>query len=401
MISVTEAIEKIKSKFSLLTEEQVSLDNAHGRVLANDLTSRLSHPPVEVSAMDGYAVRACDVEKVPVILKQIGMSQAGAGFSGTVGAGETVRIFTGAPLPSGADSIVIQENTESQDGVVNVLESVVVGKFVRAKGLDFNEGDVLLKAGRILSARDLGLAAAMNYPWVSVRRRPKVAIVATGDEVVMPGEPMTSSQIISSNSIAVAGYVRALGGDALSLGIAKDDPDHLKYILAGAKGADMLMTIGGASVGDFDFVRDVAGDQLSFYKIAMRPGKPLIFGHVNGVPLLGLPGNPVSAGVTSFLFLKTAFDAMLGAGDGQRPVETALAGINISANTVRQDYIRATLAIDDLGNRVATPFQGQDSSMLARFAHADCLIKRPPHAVAVQQGDKIEIIVFPEGLIRF
>jgi len=401
MISVAEAIEKIKSGFDLLTEEQVSLDNAHGRVLANNLTSRLSHPPVEVSAMDGYAVRARDVEKVPVKLKQIGMSQAGAGFSGTVGAGETARIFTGAPLPNGADSIVIQENTEAQDGVIKVLESVSSGKFVRAKGLDFNEGDVLLKAGRVLSARDLGLAAAMNYPWVSVRRRPKIAIVATGDEVVMPGETMTSSQIISSNSIAVAGYVRALGGDALSLGIAKDTPEHLKQVLAGAKGADMLITIGGASVGDFDFVRDVAGDQLTFYKIAMRPGKPLIFGQVNSVPLLGLPGNPVSAGVTSFLFLKTAFDVMLGCGDGQRPVESALAGIDIPANNVRQDYIRATLFIDDLGNRVATPFQGQDSSMLARFAHADCMIKRPPHAEAVEQGGKLEIIVFPEGLIRF
>lgn len=402
MISVAEAIAKVKSGFSLLAQEQVSLENALGRVLANDLTSRLSHPPVAVSAMDGYAVRAEDVKTVPVTLKQIGLSQAGGGFPGTVGVGETVRIFTGAPLPSGADSIVMQENTERKDNVITVLKSVTAGKFVRPKGLDFSEGDVLLEKGRVLSARDLGLAAAMNYPWLCVRRRPRVAIVATGDEVVMPGESMASSQIVSSNSIAVAGYIKALGGEALNLGIAKDTPEHLAETLTGAKGADLLVTIGGASVGDFDFVREVTDEnEVGFYKIAMRPGKPLIFGQVGTTPLLGLPGNPVSAGVTSFLYMKTAFDVMLGTGDGERPLMSALSGIDLAENDQRQDYLRAMLATNGDGDLIATPFQGQDSSMMARFAAADCLIVRPPHAQAVKKGEKIQIITFPDGLMRF
>ncbi len=402
MISVAQALEHVTAAFSPLPAERVGLSNALGRVLSDDVASRVTQPPSDVSAMDGYAVRAADVASVPVTLSRIGVAAAGQAFDGGLGAGQAVRIFTGAPVPKGADTIVIQENTEAKGEDVVVRQGAEPGKFIRPAGLDFAEGRVLLAAGRVLSARDIGMAAAMNVPWLSVRRRPRVAVLATGDELVMPGEPRTRDQIISSNSLAMAAYVRVLGGEPINLGIAADDVKILRTLIAGAHGADMLVTIGGASVGERDLVRrvlDQEGLELAFHRVAMRPGKPLIFGRLGPLAVLGMPGNPVSAGVSSVIFLKPAMEAMLGLpGAGGEP-PTALLGRDLDANDERQDYLRATLANDTGGNPVATPDVRQDSSMMAIFAAADCLVVRPPHAAPAEAGERVEIVPLRPGFL--
>ena len=395
MISVAEALAKVVEGVSRVSTEQVPLPAALGRVLAEDVSSRVSHPPVAVSAMDGYAVRSDDVENVPVTLKRIGQSAAGAGYQGSVGCGETVRIFTGAPVPDGADAIVIQEDTETDAEKITIKEPAPEGHFIRQAGLDFKQGDVLLHAGTIMSARDIGLAGAMNVPWLMVRRRPRIAYAATGDEVVMPGDPLGPDQVISSNSIALDAYIRVLGAKPINLGIARDNEESLRQVLDGAKGADLLVTTGGASVGDFDLVKKVLGDDgidLGFYKVAMRPGKPLIFGRLKGIPVLGLPGNPVSAGVTSVIFLKAAIDEMLGIGNADVGPRTALLGRDLEENDHRQDYLRAKLSHDEDGHLVVTPFEKQDSAMMAWLAEADCLVVRPPNAKAAKKGEPAEII---------
>jgi len=329
-------------------------------------------------------------------------SAAGAGFKGKVGARECVRIFTGAPLPEGTDAVVIQENAQADDATVTMNESAKPGAWVRPAGLDFKAGQVLLKAGRVLSARDIGLAAAMNVPWLRVRRRPRVAIIATGDEVVMPGDPVGPDQIVSSNSVALAAYVTALGGEPINLGIARDTAESLKALVAGVKGADLLVTSGGASVGDYDLIRSVLGEEgldINFYKIAMRPGKPLIFGRLGDTPMLGLPGNPVSAGVCSVIFLKPAMEVMLGIDRRDGPAPTALLGRDLGANDKREDYLRATLCADSDGQLVATPFDKQDSSMMAFLAQADCLVVRPPFAPPAKKGERVRIVPLRHGLV--
>jgi len=404
MISVAEALAKVVKGVSRMPSEQVSLADALGRVLAEDVASRLTHPPAAVSAMDGYAVRARDAAKTPVTLKQIGESAAGKGFAGKLGQGQAVRIFTGAPLPAGADAIVIQEDTRAKGKAITVTERATEGRWIRPAGLDFKRGQKLLKAGTVLTARDVGLAAAMNVPWLTVRRRPRVAYTATGNEVVMPGDPLAPDQIISSNSVALGAYIRVLGGNPLNLGIARDDEGSLRRMIDGAKGADLLVTLGGASVGDYDLVRKVLGCKgidLGFYKVAMRPGKPLIFGNLAGIAVLGLPGNPVSAGVTSVIFLKAAIEQMLGIRRPKAPPATAILGRALAANDSRQDYLRATLARDKAGNWVATPFARQDSAMLAKLAEADCLVVRPPKAKPAAKGARVEIIPLREGAATF
>ncbi len=401
MISVAEAVAKVTAGVGVLSTETVGLTEALGRVLAADVASRVTQPFADVSAMDGYAVRAADVVATPVTLQRVGQSAAGHAFAGTVGAGEAARIFTGAPLPPGSDTIVIQEDTETDGQTVTVKVGATVGSYVRKAGLDFREGEVLLRAGRLLTARDVGMAAAMNVPWLTVRRRPRVAILATGDEVVMPGEPLGPSQIISSNSLALAAYVRVLGGEPISLGIARDDADSLRALVAGAAGADLLVTIGGASVGDHDLVREVLGSEgldISFYKIAMRPGKPLIFGHFRNIPMLGLPGNPVSAGVCSVVYLRPALQVMLGLPAAWAKTTAAL-GRDLDANDRREDYLRSVLSRGDDSRLVATPFEKQDSSMMALFARADCLVIRPPHAPPALQGDRVDILPLDIGAL--
>ena len=395
MLSVSQALSRVTSGFRVIESEHISLSNAHGRVLAEDLKARLSQPPVSVSSMDGFAVRAADVQNIPAQLTQVGISRAGNGYKKVVGPGECARIFTGAPLPDGTNAVVIQEVTARNRDQIEVQKSVSEGANVRGAGLDFRSGELIIRAGKRLTARDVGLAASMNFPWLRVRRQPRIALIANGDEIVMPGEPLLSDQIISSNSLALEAYIRELGGIVVNLGIARDTEKSLREALMGARGSDALVTIGGASVGDYDLVRGVMaaeGNHLNFYKVAMRPGKPLIFGTWREIPVLGLPGNPVSAGVTSFIFLRAAMEIMLGTGDGSMKTENAWLGRDLPGNGDRQDFMRSELSINGEGRLVATPFSVQDSSMMTLFAKADCLALRAPFAPPASRGDPISIL---------
>jgi molybdopterin molybdotransferase len=410
MLSVDEALGRILKSFSPLPAETVGLGEAFGRVLAQDIQARVTQPPLAVSAMDGYAVRAADVAPVkpgmPVTLKVVGAVPAGQVLETPVNSGEAVRIFTGAPLPPGADAIVIQEDTEAGDGPngekrVTVKEPCKAGNYVRPAGLDFAAGDPGPRAGRRLSARDIGLIAAMNHPWVTVRRRPRVAILSTGDEVVMPGEPLGPGKIVSSNGLALAAFVRACGGEPVQLGIAPDKEAQLAELARGARGADLLLTAGGASVGDHDLVQQVLGKEgleLDFWRIAMRPGKPLMFGRLGDTPMLGLPGNPVSALVCSLLFARPALNVLLGLDAPAHPLEQMVLGADLGANDRRQDYLRSTIALNGDGRRSVTPYGRQDSSMLALLAAADGLIVRAPHAPAAAKGELVEVMSFPDLL---
>jgi len=400
VISVEDARKRILKAVQALPAEQVSLARALGRVLAEDVIAGVTQPPSAVSAMDGYAVRAADLTKVPATLTVIGKAPAGAAFKGRVAKGEAVRIFTGAPVPQGADSIVIQEDTEARGKQVLVKQAPKPGQFVRPAGLDFKSGDVGVKAGRRLTARDIGLAAAMNVPWLKVHRRPRVAILSTGDELVMPGQAIGPSQIVCSNGISLAAMVAACGGEPIDLGIVPDDRKTLAAMARGARGADFLVTSGGASVGEHDLVQEVLGKeglQVDFWKIAMRPGKPLIFGTIGGTPMLGLPGNPVSSLVCALIYLKPALEKMQGLDPAAEPSPAAVLAKPLPANDRRQDYLRATLSRRKDGALLATPFAKQDSSMLATLAHADCLVVRAPHAPAAKSGERVEIVPFPTG----
>lgn len=402
MIPVAEARQRILADLAVMPAEQVGLNEALGRVLAEDVVARRTQPPQAVSAMDGYAVRAADVASVPASLTVIGTAPAGAPFDGTVTEGTAVRIFTGAAMAAGADAIVIQEVTDRDGDTVIVKESSAVGRYVRPAGLDFSTGDVLLKTGSVLNARDIGLAAAMNVPWLKVRRQPRVALLATGDEIVLPGEDFGPSDIVSSNSFALDGLVRASGGVPVTLGIAADDIDSIRAMAEGAKGVDILITTGGASVGDHDLVQEALGDvglQVDFWQIAMRPGKPLIFGRLGDTPMLGFPGNPVSSTVCGTLFLKPVLATMLGMDDVEPLQETAILGVDLGENDQREDYLRATLTLDGDGNRVATPFPIQDSSNFSRLVQSDCLVIRAPHAPAAKAGETVTYIALGGGVI--
>lgn len=403
MLSIEDALDKIRAGISPLASEEIFVSDALGRVLADDVIATVSHPPQAVSAMDGYAVRAEDVKAVPAVLTQIGEAAAGHIFDGNIGRGECARIFTGAALPRGADSIVIQEDTDADGASITIRQAATPGEWVRAEGLDFAAGKVLLSAGRILSARDLGLAAAAGATWVRVRRKPRIAVLSTGDEIVMPGAERRADQIVSSNSVALVAYASVLGADGTSIGIAGDNPDSLRARLKDAAGFDILVTSGGASVGDHDLVQSVFGDEgleLGFYKIAMRPGKPLIFGRIGETYLLGLPGNPVSTGVTAAIFLKAAVECMLGISPAPL-YQAARLGRDLKANGKRLDFMRATLETSDRDLPIATPFERQDSSMMAMFADADCLVMRDIGAPAARAGDIVKIVPLGFGHAKF
>jgi molybdopterin molybdotransferase len=404
MIPVEEALSRILEAFAPLAAESVSVAEALGRVLAEDAVARVTQPPVDMSAMDGYALRAADASAVPARLKQVGEAPAGGAYEGRLGPGEVVRIFTGAPLPAGADSIVIQEDTEAEGEQVTLLEAARPGRHIRRAGLDFKAGEVGIKAPRRLTPRDLGLAAAMNLPWLRVRRRPRIAILATGDEVVMPGDPIGPHQIVSSNALALVAAVASWGGEPINLGIAADTRESLQALAAGARGADVLVTTGGASVGEHDLVQSALlerGLELDFWKIAMRPGKPLMFGRLGETALLGFPGNPVSSMVCALLFLKPAMDRMLGLPRDAAAMATARLGCALGKNDQRQDYLRSRLAREPDGSLVATPFEVQDSSNLARLQQSQCLVVRPPHAPPAATGATVPIILLegPTGVI--
>lgn len=403
MISVGEARARILATFTALPAETVPLPDALGRVLAEPAVARLTQPPFAAAAMDGWAVRAADIvpasADAPVTLRRIGESAAGHAFAGTVGAGEAVRIFTGAPLPAGADAVVMQEDCEDAGARVRVGRAVPAGRFIRPAGLDFTAGKEVLPKGRLLTARDVALAAAANLPWLRVHRRPRVAVLATGDEIALPGDPLGPSQIVSSNALGLCALVTSQGGLAHNLGVAKDDPEHLAAMAAGAAGCDLLVTTGGASQGEHDHVRDVLGGlSLDFYRVAMKPGKPLIFGTANGVPLLGLPGNPVSTGVAAVLFLVPLLRHLQGL-PAENATLMARLGAPLKANDDRTDFLRATLSPGPDGEPVATPFPRQDSAMMSRLAQADALIVREPQATATTAGERVTVIPLSGGVL--
>jgi molybdopterin molybdotransferase len=401
MLAVEEALARVTAAFHPQPAEWVHVAAAHGRVLAEDLVAARDQPPQAVSAMDGYAVRAADLASGSAELRLVGRAPAGGRFEGTLGPGETVRIFTGGILPAGADAVALQENATMATDRVRIEGRVESGTFVRPAGLDFRRGELALPAGRRLSARDLGLAAALNRAWLPVRRRPRIALLATGDELVMPGQALAATQIVNSNTVALAAMVETWGGLPSDLGVAPDDPAALAACTDQISGMDLVVTLGGASVGEHDLVRSVLGErglELDFWQVAMRPGKPLMFGAIHGVSLLGLPGNPVSAGVCAVLFVRAVIATLLGL-DPAPPEIPAVLGRALGPNDRRQEYLRASAHWGPDGRLVAIPAERQDSSMLATFARADCLIKRAPFAPAMAEGASVSVLPLRHGPI--
>ena len=394
MISVDEARGRVLDGLRPTPAEIVALADAWNRVTAEGVAARLTQPPADVSAMDGYALRAAD-GTLNASLTVIGAAPAGHPFDGQVGPGQAVRLFTGSVVPSGTDAILLQEDATRDGDTVRINEAVTAGRHIRRKGQDFAAGDIVLPAGRRITARDVGLAAAANYPWLSVHRRPRIAILATGDEIAMPGEPIPPGGIVSSNSHALAALVRAAGGEPMILPVARDDQSAIGAAADAMQGMDMLVTTGGASVGDHDLViasLKARGMTLDFWQIAMRPGKPLLFGQLAATPVLGLPGNPVSAMVCAILFLLPALARLSGLPAAPPPVSAAILGASLKQNDHRADHLRATVATDAAGRIVVTPFPVQDSAMLRRLALAGALILRAPNAPALPMGAEVGII---------
>jgi molybdopterin molybdotransferase len=397
LLPVADALARLLDGADALPAERVPLHQAAGRVLAEPLVALRTQPPFDASAMDGYAVRAADIATVPARLRLIGEAAAGQQFAGKVEAGQALRIFTGAPVPEGADTILLQENaTRLDDNSVEALEPAGAGRHIRRRGLDFAEGQRLLETGRVLDAAALSLAASANHPELPVVRRPKVAIIATGDELLPPGSNPGPGQIISSNAYGVAAGAGAVGAEAIDLGIAPDRKDAIAALVRKALEfqADVIVTLGGASVGDHDLIRDVLtgeGMTLGFWKIAMRPGKPLMFGRFGATRVLGLPGNPVASLVCSNLFLKPLL-ARLGGLPFSQDIRDAVLAAPMAANDLRQDYVRAVTAESD-GRLTAEPFGTQDSSMLKTMADANTLIIREPHAPAANAGDPCRVLL--------
>lgn len=393
MISVAEAEARIVSAMRRTGTETIALAEAAGRVLAADAVAKFDQPPAPVSAMDGYAVRAADVATLPTTLRVIGAAPAGHPFAGTVASGDAVRIFTGGVVPDGADSIVIQENTEARDTAVTVRAAPKIGQHIRKAGLDFAKGAVLARAGHRLTARDVSLLAAGDVATVSVHRKPVIAFAATGDELSRPGEPRKGGGIVASSGYGLAAMIARWGGIPRDLGILPDNAEAIATIAQYAKDCDLIVTLGGASVGDHDLVQAALGPQgfvLDFWKIAMRPGKPMIFGRLHDTPLLGLPGNPVSSFVCALLFLRPAVAALSGAAQTDETRSARLIS-DLPANDQRQDYLRARTEIRD-GELWVEAFAVQDSSMLKALAQADALIVRAPGAAAAQAGAPVSIL---------
>ncbi|ARW16109.1 molybdopterin molybdotransferase MoeA [Komagataeibacter europaeus] len=395
MLSVSEARERILDGVFPLPSEVVALTDACGRVSAAPVIARLSNPPADVSSMDGYAVRAADLSVQGARLTCIGSAPAGHPFAGAVGAGECVRIFTGAVVPSGADAILIQENAQAEGASVTTTTTLPPGTYIRRRGQDFAEGQEVIPTGRRLSARDIGLAAAANHAWVRVTRRPRVAIAATGDELLLPGSGIGAGQIANSNTPMLAALLRAAGADPVMLPVLRDDMADLATLERMVDGVDMLVTAGGASVGSHDLVRrglEQVGLKTDFWKIAMRPGRPLMYGHLGRLPFIGLPGNPVAAFVCSVVFILPALRRMAGLATPVVPPEHAILGADVPENDRRMDHLRAGLGHDADGRLVATPFAVQDSAMLHVLAQSGALILRAPHASPAKAGEPCDII---------
>lgn len=399
LMPVAEALQRVLADAAPLPAESIPLGEAHGRVLAEELVARRTQPPAAVSAMDGYAVRGVDVAKAPVTLKVVGQVAAGHPFEGEIRAGQAARIFTGGVMPKGADTVVVQEIATLNGDTVTFDKPTQQGRNVRAAAIDFAAGQTLLMKGRRLTDRDLMLAAGMNYPALRVYRRPKVAILGTGDELVAPGSDPQPGEIVYSNGFALHALARAEGADTIDLGIA---PDRIEDIAAAVRRgrdakADILVTSGGASVGEHDLVQRALASEgltLSFWRVALRPGRPMMHGRLGPMQVLGVPGNPVSSYVCAFLFLVPLIRRLSGRADLAPAPQKAFLGRDVRANDERADYLRATLA-DGPDGPVATPLPSQDSSLMAPLAKADCLLIREPNAPAATAGSPCVILKLP------
>jgi molybdopterin molybdotransferase len=399
MISVEEAQQRIASAFKPIDSEEMDLAHLAGRVLAEDVIAHTDQPPVPISSMDGYAVRLADGDAPRMV---IGTAPAGHPFKGRLGTGEAVRIFTGGVIPDGADAIVIQEEVDLEGENVHFNADALHPDFIRAAGLDFRAGNVLAPKGKRVTARDLALLAAGDIDSAKVRRRPRVAIASIGDELSRPGEPRQPGGIAASSGYGLAAMIQAWGGAPCDFGILADNAQEIATV-ADAD-AELVVTLGGVSVGDHDLVQKALGSrdfELDFWKVAMRPGKPLIFGRLGATPLLGMPGNPVSTLVCAILFLRPAIDAMLGTAKatcslpqrfkcGCRSLNARLRR-ELPANDSRQSYLRARMSQEN-GEVWVDAFEVQDSSMLSVLAQADALIVRPPNAPAAKPGDRTDVI---------
>ncbi|CAD7053900.1 molybdopterin molybdenumtransferase MoeA [Pseudorhizobium endolithicum] len=399
LLPVDEAKRRLLDRSLPVTDvETVALADANGRVLAEPVIARLTQPPFDASAMDGYALKAQDASTIGSVLSVIGTAAAGHPFAGEIGPGEAVRIFTGAPVPPGADTILIQEDAETlEDGRIRTKIAVTGGKHIRPRGQDFAEGDIVLSEGVLLDYARLTVAAATNHPALAVYRRPKVAVLATGDELLPPGKTPAAGQIIASNTFGVGALARDNGAEVLDLGIVPDRQEAIEEAIGRAQAAnvDVLVTIGGASVGDHDLVQKTlkaAGMELDFWRIAMRPGKPMMVGALGDMQVLGLPGNPVASLVCSLLFLEPLLRRLAHLPERKREAK-AVSARDLAANDARQDYLRARLVHDGAGNIAADPFDKQDSSMMKIFADSDALIVRPPHAPALTAGDACPVLL--------
>jgi molybdopterin molybdotransferase len=396
LMPVAEALQRVLADAKPLPGETVSLNETLGRVLTKDVTALRTQPPAAVSAMDGYAIRASDVATAPVTLKVIGEVAAGHPFAKQVAGGQAVRIFTGGVMPTGSDTVVIQELATSTGDSVTIENPTTKGRNVRAQGIDFARDQVLLHKGHRLTDRDLMLAAAMNHPSLSVHRRPKVAVLGTGDELVAPGSEPGPGEIVYSNGFALTALARNEGAEVHDLGIARDSVEDIVSAVHRARNwnADILLTSGGASVGEHDLVQRALaaeGLDLSFWRVALRPGRPMMHGRLGGMQVLGVPGNPVSSFVCAFLFLAPLIRRLAGRQDIERIPQAARLGRDLPANDERTDYLRATLVAGTDGP-VATPLPDQDSSLMAPLAKADCLVIREPHAAAAAKGSDCVIL---------
>lgn len=402
MLPVEEALNRILAKIPVMDIEEIEIRYATGRILREDICATRSQPPSDGSAMDGYAYSHADQNETgKTHFKIIGEAPAGKPFEKKLSAGEAIRIFTGGAMPQGADTVIMQENTKvSEDGLIlTINESQVFARHVRKKGNDFNKGDVLLKAGRRLSPRDIGVIAMANVSKIRVSKKPTIALLSTGDELQMPGEAKNESEIVNSNSPMLAGLIEKAGGIALELGIARDNKASIIEKVSGFKDADMLITIGGASVGDYDIVAptlEELGFVVDFWKIAMRPGKPVIFGELDGKPVLGLPGNPVSAMVGGALFLVPILDRYLNCHQSSLKEIKAFSNSDIKENGNRQAYLRAQLSYSSDGKIMVQNMTSQDSAALLSFSNSDGLIIRPIGSPAISKGTLVSVLVFKD-----
>ncbi|MBN9053974.1 gephyrin-like molybdotransferase Glp [Shinella sp. NM-101] len=405
LLPVADALDRLLSAAQpTVRTETVSLRDAEGRVLAADLAARLTQPPFDNSAMDGYAVRHADIAELGSILKVVGTSSAGHAFEGTAGPGEAVRIFTGAPLPAFADTVLLQEDAERlEDGRIRTTFLTPEGRHIRPRGQDFSEGEVVLHAGDVLDPGRLTVAAAMNHAELTVYARPRIAVLATGDELVPPGTRPGASQIIASNTYGVSAIARKAGAEVIDLGIVEDDRQAILEAVRKALvlDIDVLVTLGGASVGDFDLVQPVLGEAgmaLDFWRIAMRPGKPLMVGRLGAIQVVGLPGNPVSSLVCSLLFLEPLV-RRLARLPGKSRLRSAVAAVPVRENDHRQDHIRARIDRGPAGELRVTPFDKQDSSMMKTFAQSEGLLVRLPHAPALEAGAACQVLLLREPAV--